>query len=304
MGPVKYFLGLAFFCAATCLLVVIARRRRADLPLLLGAVATAMVYVFMTTGRTAVFHLVLTLLFIGLVTRQFPAKLASLAAFLLLAATFVLVAGLLKKGADPHLSVYDNLSLLFENFLTYALGPIPALDQILHSTPATGEVMSLRFFYAVGKALGLNVYVPSVVQPYVFVPQPVNVYTFYQPYYEDFHWLGALVAQLAVGLWHGVLYRKATVSQPQAVHVFLYGIFMYPLLGQFFADGYIGPLSMWLQYLTLAFVFFRLLRTRSEKQAPRHGTFVAPLGAKSGPRLGHVSKAARCPKVHGLPARV
>lgn len=281
MGPVKYFLGLGFFCAATCLLVAIARRRRADLLLLLGAVATATVYVFMTTGRTAVFHLVLTLLFIGLVTRQFPVKLASLAAFLLLASTFVLFAVVLRKGADPNLSVYDNLTLLFENFLSYLLGSIPAFDQILHSTPATGGIMCLRFFYAVGKALGFNVYVPPLAGSYVFVPQPVNVYTFYQPYYEDFRWLGALVAQLAVGLWHGVLYRKATVSQPEAVHVFLYGLFMYPLLVQFFQDQYVNLLSTWLQYLALAFVFFRLLRPRSEKEVPLHGTFVAPLGAKS-----------------------
>lgn len=181
--------SLGLFSAAVHLLMALSKRTRQSKVLSLVSFVVALLYSVLTTGRTAVFLLILTCIFVLLAHRRVGVgrTLFGSFAFLTVVCAFFVV---VRKAGDPRLPLADSAILVSENLLIYLLAPIAALDKILHSHAATTQVMTLHFFYAVGNAMGLDVSVSPLIQPFTFVPVPVNVYTFYQPYLNDLGWGG------------------------------------------------------------------------------------------------------------------
>ncbi|PYT03367.1 MAG: hypothetical protein DMF60_18625 [Acidobacteria bacterium] len=123
-------------------------------------------------------------------------------------------------------------------------------------------VNSFRTILAVLRALGFGTpYVP-LVQPYVDIPMPMNVYTVYQPYFKDFG-IGGILTLFPLGLAHGFLYRKATVRNPHAVYVFLFSLSLFPLSTQVFQDMYFSVLSTWIQYGAISVLLFGIFSAQN-----------------------------------------
>lgn len=267
-GVLKYIVPAASFVAACVGLRCLAGMVRKERVFLTLAVLLALGLAFLATGRTFVILLFLPILGIALILRRIrPA--AALAVVLCGGVAVFVSMGLLRgdTATTGHLSSSSIVTRSIKSLSQYSLGPSAAFDQLLQSQmPLELGRNSLRFFYVALFPLGGSTPVPQI-QPYVFVPYPVNVYTVYQPYFQDYGVLGVLLAQLLFGLWHGFLYRRATAAHPSAAYVLLYAFFLFPLAMQFFADAYMTSLSMWVQYGILVFLGTTLLASRGVRGA-------------------------------------
>lgn len=203
-----------------------------------------LVYAVLSTGRTYLFFLFIPAFFILSLTRVgffTPGKILIFFAVLLLA--FVIIGSLLGKlggGGGDALSV----------FWVYLLGGITAFQELFLSNIYFEQGLNtFRTIYAILAALGFDVEVKQLVQEYVYIPGPTNVYSVFGPYYLDFGIYFALGVQFFLGIIHAVLYRFAKQQEPRAI--LLYSLSIYPLFMQWFEDQYFSLMSMW--------VFFGIL---------------------------------------------
>ncbi len=181
---------------------------------------------------------------------------------------FTVVGLAVGKGGTFSGDITGVSGTLRESFLTYAVGGIPALSTVLDNQGPDLDLgrNTLRSLFAVLRAVGFHTTAAPLVQPWVDVPMPTNVYTVYQPYVQDFGVPGALAAVFLIGFIHSVLYRRATVRNPDAIAVFLFTLSLFPLAMQAFQDMYFSLLSLWIQYTTYAVLFLLVLNERRRKR--------------------------------------
>jgi oligosaccharide repeat unit polymerase len=75
-----------------------------------------------------------------------------------------------------------------------------------------------------------------MLQDFVGVPYPVNVYTMYKDYVIDFGIPWALVTVGIIGFLHTLLYRKALTGS--LLGKFLFALSMFPVFMAIFTDQY------------------------------------------------------------------
>jgi oligosaccharide repeat unit polymerase len=214
-----------------------------------ASVASAFVYAAASSGRGFVFWLLVIVLAIPTVTRRIRARTAIVVAGLLAIAIFAAVGILLNKGGSLDLDPGENAEGTYLSFVDYTVGSLPALGTFLGSPREwTYGTSVFRTVLALLQAIGFRVTPPPLVQPFVLIPRPHNLYTVYQPYFGDFGWVGALGFQLVAGLVHGAIYARATKPAPSATSVFAYAVTLVPLVGQHTQDMYFSLLSTWVQF--------------------------------------------------------
>jgi len=261
-GPLFYLVPVAFTSAALHGLRVDARADKVKFAI---SCAVVLVYAIFMTGRTFLFLTIMLPAGVLLISRRLrTTKLAvwCLALMLVAFAAVSFVTG--KGGADVHNSLAKNSSAVVDSIRLYLLGAIPAFDRFMDiAPPATLGANTFRVFLKVTDKLGLQTPPPPLIQPYVRVPMPTNVYTVYQPYFMDFSFAGIAIVQFLFGLWHGYLYRRANQGSP--LFVCLYALFLYPLFVQFFQDEYLNFLIQCIVLTML--VYFLLQRNRLVERA-------------------------------------
>lgn len=230
----------------------------------LGALLIGLSFGLLSSGRGPVLALLIIILGIPLTVRAVTPGRTVASLSLLSVALFVIVGLALGKGGTLGSTLGENWTTLKDSFLTYALGGIPSLDVLLHSPGRDVEwgANTFRSVLAVLHAIGFHVTAPPLVQPYVDIPIPENVYTVHQPYIKDFGALGGSAALFVIGFLHAFLYRLATLRKPHAFFVFLFALSLFPLVMQVFQDMYFSLLSMWVQYVIYAVLFFVVLSNR------------------------------------------
>ena len=145
------------------------------------------------------------------------------------------------------------------SFLTYLSSPSIAfcifadnLDMLDY-----GDNM-FRGIYAILNAIGFDFTVQDLVKPFVDYSfnSTTNVYTIFQYPVSDFGFLFGFIYQLFLGVFHGILYNMK--KQREVYIVYVYAIFMYPLVMQFFQDQYISLLSTWIQLLFWGWLIIKI----------------------------------------------
>lgn len=167
--------------------------------------------------------------------------------------------------------IYANLKNPYENSTTtpimstienYLCGGVVAfVDWINSSHHNYGNgAYTFRFFLAIIKAFGFNVKVVPMVEEYAtnINGNIGNVYTFYKWYANDFGLVYSMLCQFIVGMMHGYITKKTYAKRTQK-WLFVFAMSFYPLVMQFFMDGYITMLSVWIQTV---FWMLILLNTR------------------------------------------
>lgn len=263
-GLYAYLVTLAFGSAAVHFLIASENGKWWKTIIL---IAISLVYAFFSTGRTSFFLLCLMLLGIAVIKRIVDVKMALIGFMLAAIIIFFMMGALLNKGASLEADWAENLVLAKDALLIYLVSPLVAFDQSVSWDGMEGGKNVFRFFVALAKGVGFEVEPVKLVQEFIRVPLPTNVYTFYQPYVRDFGWLGGLLAQIILGLMHGAIYKRALYGQ--RLWQILYGLSLYPLVMQFFHDQYFSLISQWLQY-SILFVFSLTLIDKT-----RHHTFRA-----------------------------
>lgn len=255
-GMLNYWFPLAFFSAALQVILWRTGSSRGKSALLVVAICLACVYGVLSTGRGILVGMLMTLALIPIVLRQVQLLRAASYLFAISLFLFVVLGMLMGKGGYFGADLAENMATLGEAFEIYLLASIPALDHLLlQGSPFDVGLNTFRTLFATLHAIGFEVPVRPLVQEFVEVPVPTNVYTLYQPYFLDFGLLALPLVQFLLGLVHGAAYRGATRPHPHPAPVYLYALLFWPLAGQFGSDPYFSLASQWIQYLVLCGIF-------------------------------------------------
>lgn len=228
---------------------------RADVLTFVTGAGVALLYALMSTGRTWLFLLILTLCTAPIAIRIWrPARAGS---YLLgsLVALFLFMHILLQS--QVHTGGFGALFIeSVEQFMHYLMGGAYAYDTLLETpSPLEMGANTGRFFYAIGEALGFNIEAKPLVQDFSY-PFNTNVYSVYQPYFLDFGITAAVLVQGVFGVIHGALYRLAMRAEVREWHLFIFALSFYPLFMQFFQDQYLSLTSIWLQFAFLGMAYY------------------------------------------------
>ena len=224
-------------------------------------------YAVFSTGRTAIFLILVVLTGITVMKREMNARKLALvvSVFLLFFGAFATILG---KGADPEASWSENLPAIGESLLQYSFGALPAFDEIVqdHAPLRYGRSTFISFRGLVDRFAGREP--PSAIEEFTTVPFPTNVYTAIRPVYEDYGILGVIVAFIIIGAASANSYAKATAGS--RMHIYCYSILLFPLLLSAFSDQYFAPMLLWLRYLLAGYLYFhtRKVAVHSPKMIP------------------------------------
>jgi len=147
-------------------------------------------------------------------------------------------------------SEYEESSTFLDFFCMYIMSPSVAFEYAQEKLTDQYGTFSLAFFYAVISKLGLaHVYVQQQLQEFVSVPIPTNVYTVFQPYYEDFGYRGVAFFASVWGTFMGWVYRKCKEGHPFAKCIYAY--LTVTLVMQFYQETFMVNLSILIQLSVL-----------------------------------------------------
>lgn len=250
-GPLGYMLPFSFALAVACCVWRFgsAAEARPSRRLTLASLGVALGFGVLSSGRGVLIYLLLMLASVLLILRVLPPWKVALAGALGMLGIFVAGGLLMDKGGSLDGGMAENFTGMLRSAALYTLGAIPALSAFWSEGHALDlGLNTFRSGLAVLRALGFDAQVVPLIQPYVGIPDPINVYTVYHPYLKDFGPVGAAFMQFGFGLAHGLLYRLATVEKPEALHVYGFAVFMVPIAFQHCLDLYFSLASSWLQY--------------------------------------------------------
>jgi oligosaccharide repeat unit polymerase len=164
------------------------------------------------------------------------------------------------KGGNEENTIVENMKQASQATAVYLVSAVNALDWDLHhqfQISYSGN-NSLRLFRKIGDHFNLtqNAKIPDLVQPFVFVPYPTNVYTVYSPYIKDFGKWYAWFMVAVFGFIHSFVHNKAITTKNFRYSLY-YSFLLFPLLISFFADFYLTIFSTWIQviFFTELFIF-------------------------------------------------
>lgn len=142
----------------------------------------------------------------------------------------------------------------------YALGSIAAFNLTVSS--GQRAALGIHTFRSVClwlNGLGVDVEVVPMIQEFVFVPFPVNVYTAFDPYYKDFGPLGVVLISGGVGFLTCKFFVKAQRLPGRALMVGMAAAMFYAMLMLFFDDEYFRQASNWVFFGAGLWLFDRFL---------------------------------------------
>ena len=141
-----------------------------------------------------------------------------------------------------------------EFFSIYVISPAVAFERTQEKLTEQFGSYTFSFEYAVISKLGLaKVYVVKQLQEFVEVPVQTNVYTVFQPYYEDFGYKGIAFFAVVWGTFTGWLYRlcRNGGDLPRCIYSYIVVV----LIMQFFQESLIINTSVIIQYTILCWLF-------------------------------------------------
>ena len=145
-------------------------------------------------------------------------------------------------------------STFLDFFNVYVMSPSVAFERVQEKLTEQYGSRSFAFFYAVITRLGLGQFVVEPkLQEFSQVPMFTNVYTVFQPFFEDFGYKGIAFFSTVYGVFTGWLYRQCRNGGAISKCMYAY------IVLQFYQENLILSLSMLVQYL---FVFFFVLQRR------------------------------------------
>ncbi|HDR2161091.1 TPA: oligosaccharide repeat unit polymerase [Enterobacter cancerogenus] len=133
-------------------------------------------------------------------------------------------------------------SLIFYYLYNYMSGGILAFSQLPDTTSETFGFYSFRNFYLWFGFL-YPFKIANIVQEWVFIPFPTNIYTYLRPYFMDFGYL-SIVFPAFFGFMSGRIYTWKYKNV--RLYFVVYPIVLYAILMQLIDDQYFTWLSNWI----------------------------------------------------------
>ncbi|EML9828868.1 O-antigen polymerase [Citrobacter freundii] len=144
----------------------------------------------------------------------------------------------------------SSFNLISYYLYNYMSGGFLAFAQLEHAEQKIFGFNSLRNIY-----LWVSFFYPSeiasIIQNWVFVPFPVNVYSYLRPYYLDFGYV-SIVFPMLFGFISGRVY-VLKFKNIRSYYI-LYPIILYAILMQLFDDQYLTWISNWILLIIVGYL--------------------------------------------------
>ena len=231
-------------------LIVVGLWRYPKIPLwqLLTIITAGLMSAFAIMEKGMLFFLFLSVLFV-----LYEKGVIKVRSIILSLATIVLLFFIINSArsftedADPN----DAIPFL-DFFAIYVLSPSVAFEQVTEDlTPLFGS-HTFATIYLFLNRFGGDYELNSKLQEFVWVPLPTNVFTVFQPFFEDFKYRGVAFFAVFYGFFSGWCYRL--MRNGSGVGKCLYVYVVYVLVLQFFQENVMMSLVPVMQ-----FIFFVVL---------------------------------------------
>ena len=231
-------------------LIVVGLWRYPKIPLwqLLTIIMAGLMSAFAIMEKGMLFFLFLSVLFV-----LYEKGVIKIRSIILSLATIVLLFFIINSArsftedADPN----DAIPFL-DFFAIYVLSPSVAFEQVTEDlTPQFGS-HTFATIYLFLNRFGGDYELNSKLQEFVWVPLPTNVFTVFQPFFEDFKYRGVAFFAVFYGFFSGWCYRL--MRNGSGVGKCLYVYVVYVLVLQFFQENVMMSLVPVMQ-----FIFFVVL---------------------------------------------
>lgn len=145
-----------------------------------------------------------------------------------------------------------------EFFACYVTSPPVAFERIQPELEGQFGSHTFQYFYLFLDRWGLGHFVVNQrIQDFVFVPVSTNVYTIFQPFFEDFEYKGIAFFAFVYGVLSGIAYRF--YINGSSMGKCIYALVVEILVLQFYSESFIQNLV-----LSLQFIFFVVLITQDK----------------------------------------
>lgn len=252
IGPLRYVGTFSYIILALNLVAFFKHRNRLNTILLILSLVLSIAYAVLATGRLLYFMLLAIYAGIAFIfNKSFSIKRISrlMGIFMIF---FIFMGIIYGKGGNTDSSLQQNLQPAAKVTAVYMVASLNSLNYDLNhqfSVSYSGN-NSLRFFTKLFQQLHIipNANVADILQEFVLIPYPTNVYTIYDKYIRDFGKFYAWFMVFLYGFLHSYLYNKALATKQIRFGLY-YAVMLFPLLISFFDDQYISLTSMWLQII-------------------------------------------------------
>lgn len=242
------FLTYSYVFNQVLLVVAIWRYPKIPFWQLLTVIIANLMSAFAIMEKGMLFFLFITVLYV-----LYQKGIVKMRSIFLYSATLVIVFFIINSARSFTEDADPNEEITFLDFFAiYVLSPSVAFEQVTEDlTPQFGS-HTFQTIYLFLNRFGGDYEMNTKLQEFVWVPLPTNVYTVFQPFFEDFKYKGVAIFAMVYGVFSGLVYRLA--RNGNSIGKCLYAYVAYVLALQFFQE------NVMMSMVTVGqFVFFTIL---------------------------------------------
>ena len=198
---------------------------------------------FAIMEKGMLFFIILVTLFVMYQKKRIKLRTIGLSGAAVILLFFII--NVLRSGSLASLE--NNDSTLLNFFAIYILSPSVAFGRVAQDITTQVGSHTFQVPYLLLNQWGFgNFEINIKTQDFVYVPLPTNVYTIFQPFFQDFSYRGVAFFAMLYGTVTGFLYRM--YKNGNGICRCIYTYFVYVLVLQFFQENIFMNIVMVMQF--------------------------------------------------------
>jgi len=137
-------------------------------------------------------------------------------------------------------------------FAIYVLSPPVAFERVGEELTTQFGTNTFQYIYLFLNRFGGNFEVHQRMQEFVLVPLPTNVYTIFQPFYQDFRFPGIAFFAMVYGIFTGWIYRH--FRNGSAIGRCVYAYIVEILFLQFYSESLLQNMVLFIQFVFFTYI--------------------------------------------------
>ncbi len=199
---------------------------------------------FAIMEKGMLFFIILVTLFVMYQKKRIKLRTIGLSGAAVILLFFII--NVLRSGSLASLE--NNDSTLLNFFAIYILSPSVAFGRVAQDITTQVGSHTFQVPYLLLNQWGFgNFEINIKTQDFVYVPLPTNVYTIFQPFFQDFSYRGVAFFAMLYGTVTGFLYRM--YKNGNGICRCIYTYFVYVLVLQFFQENIFMNIVMIMQFV-------------------------------------------------------
>lgn len=248
LGALNYVYGLN----TTLFVVAIWYFPRIPLWKLLLIIASCLMCQFATMEKSGLFFMILTTLFV-----LFEKRIIKPRTIIISICCVVLIFFFFNMAKEIQSDEKFESMTFVDFFAIYILSPSVAFGRITEDLSTQFGANTFSFVYVYLERFGFGNYeLNERLQEFVWVPLPTNVYTIFQPFFEDFGYVGVAFFAFIYGTFSALIYRMFINGNSFGMCMYAYVVRV--LVLQFYHEDLLTNFVLFIQ-----FTFFVIILTQN-----------------------------------------